>query len=503
MQQDGSLACAGAPAGGHLVPCCVVLPPRGARKQQQQQAGQTLSFTWWALGGGPGGSESGALSRQPRSGCCSSSAARCQGGCQGVACGRGCGGTRREPWPQPPPCRIRRQPGHKRKFAELLQQGFRASSRSRFSQEAEAAAVHANWMDPSPPKAAPAPARCSSGNSSNLTRDGTATAAAAAAGYSTSSGRHRGPTAEGGAGGRDGDTPWRAAYRHVSDKRLPRQLRVFGWRLLHAAIKVGGSRGALGHLHAAAAAVLLPAPAVQASTAARAAAPATPAATAAATAAASSAPAATTAGAINSSQADCSSSRHASPEGCSKMAQGHGAGAAQAAGAAGAAHEGPLLPPEATSAGRDPEPPAGAGPHLSAGVAWVAQGGGQGTAGGGGRLQQHPHSAARRRLGLAAARSTAAAVDVPAAAGAGVHLGGPLQQQRRALSWPCCSSSSSRTGPGPRGTTASTPGCPCRLKGRSPVLSPAKFAAKWQSSGVLYALVDGEGPRLCIGAGQG
>jgi hypothetical protein len=27
------------------------------------------------------------------------------------------------------------------------------------------------------------------------------------------------------------------------------------------------------------------------------------------------------------------------------------------------------------------------------------------------------------------------------------------------------------------------------LKGRSPVLSPAKFAAKWQSSGVLYALV--------------
>ena len=34
------------------------------------------------------------------------------------------------------------------------------------------------------------------------------------------------------------------------------------------------------------------------------------------------------------------------------------------------------------------------------------------------------------------------------------------------------------------------------LRGRSPVLSPAKFAAKWKPSGVLYRLVDGEGPRL-------
>lgn len=39
------------------------------------------------------------------------------------------------------------------------------------------------------------------------------------------------------------------------------------------------------------------------------------------------------------------------------------------------------------------------------------------------------------------------------------------------------------------------------LRGRSPVLSPAKFTAKWQRSGVLYTLVGGEGPRLCIGAG--
>ena len=39
-----------------------------------------------------------------------------------------------------------------------------------------------------------------------------------------------------------GDAAWRAAYKHASDKRLPRQLRVFGWRILHAAVRVGGSR---------------------------------------------------------------------------------------------------------------------------------------------------------------------------------------------------------------------------------------------------------------------
>lgn len=37
------------------------------------------------------------------------------------------------------------------------------------------------------------------------------------------------------------------------------------------------------------------------------------------------------------------------------------------------------------------------------------------------------------------------------------------------------------------------------LRGRSPVLSEAKFAARWQRCGVLYRLVSGEGPRLCFG----
>jgi hypothetical protein len=35
---------------------------------------------------------------------------------------------------------------------------------------------------------------------------------------------------------------WRAAYKRVANKQLPRQLRVFGWRLLHAGLQVGARR---------------------------------------------------------------------------------------------------------------------------------------------------------------------------------------------------------------------------------------------------------------------
>jgi exonuclease III len=38
------------------------------------------------------------------------------------------------------------------------------------------------------------------------------------------------------------DAPWAIAYRRACDKRLPRQLRVFGWQLLHAAVNVGAGR---------------------------------------------------------------------------------------------------------------------------------------------------------------------------------------------------------------------------------------------------------------------
>jgi hypothetical protein len=36
------------------------------------------------------------------------------------------------------------------------------------------------------------------------------------------------------------------------------------------------------------------------------------------------------------------------------------------------------------------------------------------------------------------------------------------------------------------------------LRGRSPVLSQQKFAARWQANGVLYTVVEGEGPRVCL-----
>jgi hypothetical protein len=37
------------------------------------------------------------------------------------------------------------------------------------------------------------------------------------------------------------DADWVAAYRRASFKRLPRPLRVIGWRLLHAALRIGGN----------------------------------------------------------------------------------------------------------------------------------------------------------------------------------------------------------------------------------------------------------------------
>ena len=40
----------------------------------------------------------------------------------------------------------------------------------------------------------------------------------------------------------EGDRPWAVAYRRACDKQLPRQLRTFGWKLLHAAVSVGAGR---------------------------------------------------------------------------------------------------------------------------------------------------------------------------------------------------------------------------------------------------------------------
>jgi hypothetical protein len=72
----------------------------------------------------------------------------------------------------------------KRTFVQMMQQGFSSGSRQgRFGAANVAAGVHANWMDPSPPRQHPRPS-----------------------------------------------------------KRLTRPLRVFGYKLLHAALGVGGAR---------------------------------------------------------------------------------------------------------------------------------------------------------------------------------------------------------------------------------------------------------------------
>ena len=136
---------------------------------------------------------------------------------------------------------------HKRKFAELLQRGFSTgssgggSSRRIPLQADQMAAYDAPWMDPSPERQHV----CSGGREGRYSRGVTGDSAAAAAGCSMLKPQQwttRGPPGQGGAAAWDGDAPWRAAYRRSADKRLPRPLRVLGWRLLHAAVKVGGSR---------------------------------------------------------------------------------------------------------------------------------------------------------------------------------------------------------------------------------------------------------------------
>ena len=135
----------------------------------------------------------------------------------------------------------------KRSFADMQQGGARSSSsrgRGRGSQQFSDAALmeayHAPWMDPSRER--------------ELPRQRAATAAAVVTSQRQQQiqqqqqlsrpacddlldpiTEHMGPV----------DTSsyqWVAAYRRAGHKRLPRTLRVFGWRLLHAGVKVGARR---------------------------------------------------------------------------------------------------------------------------------------------------------------------------------------------------------------------------------------------------------------------
>ena len=129
----------------------------------------------------------------------------------------------------------------KRSFDSMMQRGFAAPGR--FAAADVAAGVHANWMDPSPPRLHPRQ-RAAAGQ------------AAAPAGPLTAQRQRQellqvsepvvddteDPLTRGLEPALPDDDLWTAAYRRASDKRLPRRLRVLGWKLLHAAVHVGGSR---------------------------------------------------------------------------------------------------------------------------------------------------------------------------------------------------------------------------------------------------------------------
>ena len=256
LQPDGSLACLQDPPiqlGGTWVPCCVVFATKGGPRKEQRQQAQQQDSAYYLVGAWEdvqvdpsvwGFGEAGGVLRYTVK---AATQRLLQLQCSSLPGWVPGYGVRPRLWRDregalaPATAVQDLEARHKRKFAELLQQGFRSSSQGRFSQEAQAAAVHANWMDPSPPRLHPRQR---------------AAAAAAATSPITAQRQQQlllqvttpavddcvDPLFRGAQEAGDGDTAWRAAYRHVSDKRLPRQLRVFGWRLLHAAVRVGGSR---------------------------------------------------------------------------------------------------------------------------------------------------------------------------------------------------------------------------------------------------------------------
>lgn len=134
----------------------------------------------------------------------------------------------------------------KRTF-EQMQQGSApgnsqgaGSSSQMFSDAALMAAYHASWMDPSSPR--------------QLPRQRAAAAAAAVTVQRQQQQAHQqlisspahndllDPVTQH-MGRADGSSyKWVAAYKRAGHKQLPRQLREFGWRLLHAGVKVGARR---------------------------------------------------------------------------------------------------------------------------------------------------------------------------------------------------------------------------------------------------------------------
>ena len=133
---------------------------------------------------------------------------------------------------------------HKRSFADMLQGGFNSSSSGRSNRITEAdqlAAYDAPWMHSSQERqhvmqrVAVRDAAGSQATTLRLQQQLQHVAAPAVDDTADPLDRGLQPAAAGG-------EPWAAAYRRVSDKRLPRQLRILGWQVLHAALNVGAGR---------------------------------------------------------------------------------------------------------------------------------------------------------------------------------------------------------------------------------------------------------------------
>jgi exonuclease III len=263
VQADGSLVCLDTapdrPPGTAFVPCCAVYATKGGpRKQPQQQqedeqqsveapsafylvgpwAEVKVDPTVWGFG------KMGLLQYTVKAATQRLVRANCRGE-KGWVPGWG---MRPRLWRDedgnlsPATGLEQLERTQKRTFAQMMQQGFSSSSQRRFEEADVAAGVHANWMDPSPPRLHP--------------RQRAAAAAAATDGQLTSQRQLQqlqtvdkpavddtvDPLVRGLTPASQDDLPWVTAYRSASDKRLPRTLRVFGYKLLHAALGVGSAR---------------------------------------------------------------------------------------------------------------------------------------------------------------------------------------------------------------------------------------------------------------------
>ena len=135
----------------------------------------------------------------------------------------------------------------KRSFQQMQQSseapGNRSSSSSdsqRFSDAAMMAAYHASWMDPSRER--------------ELPRQRAATAAAVVTAQRQQQEQQQqriscpahndllDPITQSMGAVNARQHRWVASYQRLKDTQLPRRLRVFGWRLLHAGVKVGARR---------------------------------------------------------------------------------------------------------------------------------------------------------------------------------------------------------------------------------------------------------------------